>query len=96
MVTRRLIVKTESIERFFKEFGSGQSEIARSMYHFMQDEVVIKKPDDLGIGDMVVFHIAGKSLEGRFAIEHVYEYSVYEYDDLSYRLVLKDFNVVRI
>ena len=96
MVTKRLIIKTESLERFFKEFVGSQSEITRSTYHLMQDEVVIKKPDDLGIGDMIVFHIADKSPEGRFTIEYVYEYAVYEYDDLSYRLVLKDFNVVRI
>lgn len=96
METKKLIIKTESIDRFFNEFGTLAQEIRRSMYHLMQDEIIIKQPGNISIGNNIEFHLEGKGNEGRFNIEHVYLYEVYEYDDLSYKLVLKDFNVTRI
>lgn len=96
MVAKKSIIKTESIDRFFKEYGNISLNEVRSIYHLMQDEIIIKKLDELSIGDQVEFHLSGKSFDNRFNIEHVYLYEVYEYDDLSYKLVLKDFNVTRI
>ncbi|WP_293713022.1 hypothetical protein [uncultured Parabacteroides sp.] len=96
MVAKKSIIKTESIDRFFKEYGDISLNEVRSIYYLMQDQIVVKKLDELSIGDQVEFHIRDKSLEGRFNIEHVYLYDVYEHDDLSYILVLKDFNVTRI
>lgn len=96
MVAKKLIIKTESIDRFFEESGNGLLKRSSSIYHLMQDEIIIGKRDDLEIGNQIEFHIGGKSLEGRFNIEHVYLYDVYEYDDLSYKLILSDFRVGRI
>lgn len=95
-MAKKSIIKTESIDRFFKEYGNISLNEVRSIYYLMQDAIIIKKLDKLNIGDQVEFHISDKSLEGRFNIEHVYLYDVYEYDDLSYKLVLRDFNVTRI
>lgn len=96
METNKLIIKTESIDRFFNEFGTPAQEIRRSMYHLMQDEIIIKQPGNISIGNNIEFHLEGKGNEGRFDIEHVYLYEVSKYDDISYKLVLKDFKVTRI
>lgn len=96
METKKIIIKTESIDRFFNEFGTLAQEIRRSMYHLMQDEIIIKQPGNISIGNNIEFHLEGKGYEGRFDIEHVYLYEVSKYDDISYKLVLKDFKVTRI
>lgn len=95
MEIKTLVIKEESIDRFFKEHGTMTSEMRRSssIYNTMQDEVVVKKPDGLNIGDRIEFHIGNRSPDGRFSIDYMYLYSVSYYDDISYKLVLEDFKV---
>jgi hypothetical protein len=96
METKKIIIKTESIDRFFKEYSNISLNEVRSIYHLMQDEIIIKQPGNISIGNNIEFHLEGKGNEGRFDIEHVYLYEVSKYDDISYKLVLKDFKVTRI
>lgn len=96
METNVVTIKNESIERFFVEnCDVNASEISGcSFYCLMQKEILIKKSDLLKLDGYVEFHMEGRSRDdNNFPIEYIYSYSVEEYDDISFKLVLSDFNV---
>ena len=96
METNVLIIKKESIERFFLENSNVDARMIRDhhAYQLMKKEIVIKKSDVLRLSDYIEFHIEYTSLcDNNFPIEYIYSYLVKEYDDISFKLVLSDFNV---
>lgn len=96
METNVLIIKDESLERFFIEnFNVDAREIrgCTSYYHLMKNEIVLKKSDMLKLDDYIDFHMEGRSPDGNFLVEYTYSYLVKEYDDVSFKLVLSDFDV---
>lgn len=96
METNVLIIKDESLERFFIEnFNVDAREIrgCASYYHLMKNEIVLKKSDMLKLDDHIEFHMEGRSPDGNFLVEYIYSYLVKEYDDVSFKLVLSDFDV---
>lgn len=96
METNVLIIKNESLERFFIEnFNVDAREIrsSGSYYHLMKNEIVLKKSDMLKLDDYIEFHMEGRSPDGNFLVEYIYSYLVKEYDDVSFKLVLSDFDV---
>lgn len=96
METNVVIIKKESIGRFFLENSDVDARVIRDhhAYQLMKKEIVIKKSDVLKIGDYVEFQIEYTSPCGNnFPIEYLYSYLVEEYDDISFKLVLSGFNV---
>ena len=96
METNVLIIKNESLERFLIEnFNVDAREIrgCTSYYHLMKNEIALKKSDMLKLDDNIEFHMEGRSPDGNFHVEYIYSYLVKEYDDVSFKLFLSDFDV---
>ena len=96
METNVLIIKNESLERFLiGNFNVDAREIrgCTSYYHLMKNEIALKKSDMLKLDDNIEFHMEGRSPDGNFHVEYIYSYLVKEYDDVSFKLVLSDFDV---
>lgn len=97
-----ITIKKESIERFFAENCGGRdndvfkgASCGSNLFSLMKDDLIIRKSENFHPGDNVEFIIDSKSPDGKFEIEHRYQYEVMGYDDLSYKLHLMDFVVRR-
>lgn len=96
----QIIINTKSIQRFLLEnsseiFSEGEI-VCKNIFYLMKDEIIIKKNDNVKLYETIEFRIEHKSPDGRFDLEYRYAYDVNKYDDVSYKLILVDFGVVKI
>lgn len=96
----QMIINTKSIQRFLLGnsgdiFSEGEI-VCKNIFYLMKDEIIIKKNDNVRLYETIQFRIEHKSPDGRFDLEYRYVYDVSEYDDISYKLLLVDFIVVKI
>jgi len=90
-------VNTGSLDVFLRQYLSeslderGQK---ASAYYKLRDELICKKELPVRIGSTVKISLSdeGRNLSGRVLI-HSYSYTVEQYDSISIKLVLTNFNV---
>lgn len=100
--TKTFNVKDGSLNQFFLDNALGVDRNNRdSMRHFqectpfnlMNDEILLKKSDTLQPGRHVVFELEDRGQQSGKDLVNRYEYHIYQYDDVSVKLVLLDFKV---
>lgn len=88
------IIKNESIWRFItgKEFDERHHD--RTPHNLMRDEIVIPKDRvELTPSSKVIIKLSDEARERRSKLTNTYVYSVDEYDSISFKLTLIDFEV---
>lgn len=104
METIKLNVKDKSVSTYLSEMQYlPQNEKTKnndrdcfgnvSCYHLMRDELHFKKTDALKVGDTVQFELKDQSSGSRKELTNIYLYEVTEYDDVSVKLLLKEFQI---
>lgn len=104
---KKLLIKHESILAFFQEktiennnkntvvFDShGSHHIENNnAYYFMRDEILIKQNCGVSIGQILVFEIKDQARYSQRFLKNTYIYEAQKFDDVSIKLVLKEFKV---
>lgn len=62
-------------------------------YYLMKDIIYIKKDEDLTVNQHIIFELEDESKQTKSKLINRYTYSIKEYDDVSYQLLLIDFKV---
>lgn len=92
---KELNVKNQSVNEFFKEYlrNYKPENYNGSVYHLMQDELFFKKGLELVKGDIVEIDLFDTAERSNKRLTNHYKYEVQNYDDISIKLVLIDFNI---
>jgi hypothetical protein len=98
-----LHIKSESSKKFLKDNLVNYNEQTdrvhpdASMYHLMKDTIYLKKSTEythnLTEGETVIIEVGDFSVETRKEIVNIYTYKVSYYDDVAYKLELKNFKI---
>ena len=99
-----IIVKENSIVEFFRQNLTNYDEdkIRRmscngnvNAYNLLNDELFLKKSFELSVNQHIYFEISDKSQNTGTSLLNKYVYILKEYDDISYRAVLKNFTITK-
>jgi len=94
-------VKQDSIVKFFVENVIGQEELKseggsygreENLYPLFKDELPIMK-SSIKKGQEIEFEFRVRSLNERAELVYKYLYNVFEYDDITSKMRLKDFSI---
>ena len=96
----KLNVKDKSVNTFLEErlLGFRSSDSQRmgepNPYSMMKDEMFFKKCCDIEVGDIIKIDLFDRSEFSRKELVNKYTYKAEEYDDISIKMVLSDFEVI--
>ena len=100
-----IIVKQESVLSFLRDnltnFDAEKEQRMShdgnvNVYNLLHNELFFKKGLSVKEGQTVIIELSDESVRSRSKLINKYEYDVFDYDDISYKLTLKNFTVKQI
>ncbi len=92
-------VKDESLSKFFYPNDDDKNNnINISPYHMMQDNILMVKRTEFGVGDNIIFDLVDFTSGSRTKLSSIYIYIVEDFDSVQIRLKLvsHDVTIVKI